>query len=236
MRTRNRPAGPFREQLYFQVSEIDEICVEALSNAGCLPDTPEEIAVDRFVEKHFGCECGYEELPDDVMGFTAFDKRGKVVAVRVQSRLEDGSKTGEHRVRSTWAHEAGHGLLHATLFMEVPGVSTLFPATDSNVSGNRILCRNSDIQPVGVRAYDGRWWEWQANRCIGGLLLPKALVRKSLAALVETALVTQRPSLPAARRVEAVELITTAFNVSATAARIRLEEIFPSGSSTQLTF
>lgn len=235
MRSANQPSGPFRERLYFEALEIDDICHDALKAAGYLPDFPKEINVERFVEKHFACECGYENLPEDVMGFTAFNQKGKVISIRVQSRLEDGSRTGVHRVRSTWAHEAGHGLLHAVLFIEIPGSPTLFQCTDSNVSDNRILCRSADIRPVGS-GYDGRWWEWQANRCIGSLLLPKGLVRQSLAALLETSIVTQKPNLPPARRDKAVELVSTVFNVSALASKIRLEEMFPSGDSKQLAF
>lgn len=235
MRTANRPSGPFRERLYFEPAEIDDICLDALKAAGCLPETPGEINVERFVEKHFRCECGYESLPEGVMGFTAFDKKGKVVSIRVQSSLEDGSKTGEHRVRSTWSHEAGHGLLHAILFIETPGSPTLFQCADSNVSDNRILCRFSDIRPVSAR-YDGRWWEWQANRCIGGLLLPRPLVRASLAGVVQMSAVTKKSSLPAACREQAMELVSSLFNVSASVAKIRLEEVFPPDDSKQLTF
>lgn len=235
MRTSNRPSGPFREQLFFDLSEIDGVCADALRAAGYMPVTPGPVNIERFVEKHFACESGYEELPTDVMGFTAFNKKGKVVAVRVQSGLEDGTKTGEHRVRSTWAHEAGHGLLHAILFIEIPGSPTLFQCADSNVTENKILCRNSDIKVVGAR-YDGRWWEWQANRCIGGLLLPKPLVTEALSSLLKSSVVTKSTSLPSASRKKAEDTIVEVFNVSATAARIRLEEMFPAGNSQQLTF
>ena len=235
MRSTNRPSGPFREQLFFEPSEIDEVCVEALNASGYMPPSPGPVNVERFVEKHFSCEAGYEDLPQDVMGFTAFNKKGRVVAVRVQSCLEDGTKTGERRVRSTWAHEGGHGLLHASLFIEVPGAPTLFACQNSNVSENKILCRNSDVKAVGAR-YDGRWWEWQANRCIGGLLLPKTLITKALAALFEKSLVTGSLSLPAASRRAAEDLVVDKFNVSAAVARIRLEEMFPAGNSKQLTF
>jgi hypothetical protein len=235
MRTSGRPSGPFREQLYFEPSEIDDICADALSASGYMPSAPGPVNIERFVEKHLSCEAGYEELPDEVMGFTAFNKKGKVVSVRIQSRLEDGTKTGERRVRSTWAHEGGHGLLHAVLFIEVPGSPTLFQCANSNVSDNKILCRNSDIKPVGAR-YDGRWWEWQANRCIGGLLLPKPLVATALAHLLRSSQVTGTPSLPTSSRLEAEDHVADVFNVSAVVARIRLEEMFPTGDSKQLSF
>ena len=30
------------------------------------------------------------------------------------------------------------------------------------------------------RSYDGRWWEFQANRAMGGLLCPRALVHEAI--------------------------------------------------------
>jgi hypothetical protein len=235
MNTSRRESGPFRHKLYFQVNEIDEICVEALNKSGCFPKEPGPVDVERFVEKHFRCESGYEALPDDVMGFTAFDKTGKVIGVRVQSSLEDGTQTGERRVRSTWAHEAGHGLLHATLFMEIPGEETFFTSSDSNVFNNRILCRNADIKAVTSR-YDGRWWEWQANRCIGGLLLPKTLVLEALDPFLNQSVVTGNPSLNNSNRQRAELHIATSFNVNSTVARIRISEMFPQKNAAQLEF
>jgi len=43
------------------------------------------------------------------------------------------------------------------------------------------MCRSNEISPAAtaiIPKYDGKWWEWQANRAISGLLLPKPLVAK----------------------------------------------------------
>jgi hypothetical protein len=234
MKSTRRASGPFREQLYFSIGEIDDICVDALKKAGFLSSLG-PIDIERFVEKHFGCECGYEDLPEDIMGFTAFDKNGKVIGVRIQSSLEDGTQVGERRVRTTWAHEAGHGLLHAILFAEIPGEQNFFSSPDSNVNNNRILCRPSDIRAVDSR-YDGKWWEWQANRCIGGLLLPRPSVLESLGSLVNQSLVTGIPKLPAANRSAAESHVANFFNVNPAVARIRLAEMFPPASDRQFEF
>lgn len=228
MKTSRATAGRFQIRLSFSTEEIDDICLEALEKSGYMPEKPEAIRVDRFVEKYFQCNAGYEDLPQGAMGYTLFNEKGKVLEVRVSNKLEDGKQSSERRVRSTWAHEAGHCLLHPTLFIEEQGQPT-FSQTEgrnTNIEGRKILCRDNDIKPTG-RAYDGRWWEWQANRCIGGLLLPKKLAREALSDLLVDSVVTKSPSLPPANRIEAEKRLSEVFDVNPVVARIRLNEMFP---------
>jgi hypothetical protein len=63
------------------------------------------------------------------------------------------------------AHEAGHGLLHAYLFVLGETPLNLFDR-DSQVD-HKILCRDVQGEERNSRAYDGRWWEFQANRAMG---------------------------------------------------------------------
>jgi hypothetical protein len=208
--------------------KIDDACSEALTKGGFLPTTPEPIRIDRFVEKFFQCNTGYEDLPASTMGYSLFDGKGKVIEVRVSDKLEDGKRSSERRVRSTWAHEGGHCLLHPILFIETPGQPT-FSQTEgknSNVEGRKIICRDNDIKPAG-RSYDGRWWEWQANRCIGGFLLPQKLVREALSPILVDSVVTRSPVLPPAKRLEAEKSLAEVFDVNPVVARIRLAEMFP---------
>lgn len=220
--------GRFQYRLSFSTEEIDDACVEALNKSGYMPKVPEPVRVDRFVEKYFQCNAGYEDLPQGAMGYTLFDAKGKILQVRVSSKLEDGKQSSERRVRSTWAHEAGHCLLHPTLFIEEQGQPS-FSQTEgknANVEGRKILCRDTDVKPAG-RVYDGRWWEWQANRCIGGFLLPKKLVRETLTDFLLDSVVTRSPKLPPSRRKEAELKLAEVFDVNPVVARIRLAEMFP---------
>jgi hypothetical protein len=220
--------GRFQVRLSFSTDEIDDICLEALSKSGFLPQNPGSVRIDRFVEKYFQCNAGYEDLPAGSMGYSLFNGKGKVIEVRVSSKLEDGKQSSERRVRSTWAHEAGHCLLHPTLFIEEPGQPS-FSQTEgknSNVDGRKILCRDTDIKPAW-RSYDGRWWEWQANRCIGSLLLPKKLIRDALSEILLDSVVTRSPKLPSAKRKEAEIRLADVFDVNPVVARIRLAEMFP---------
>ena len=103
--------------------------------------------------------------------------------------------------------------------------------------GNRILCRESDIRPgVGKKSYDGRWWEWQANRAIGGLLLPVDLVKETVSPFLQESLVTKRPSLPEALRQKAEQEVAKVFDVNPVVARIRIQEIFPTQDASQFEF
>jgi hypothetical protein len=233
--------GPYPIRLVFETDEIDDMCSEELHKANLLPTKPEAIRIERFVEKRFTKEVGFEELPPGCMGYTAFGKDGSILAVRVSSRIvEDETVAAERRVRSTWAHEAGHCLLHPSLFIEEAtlGFGEIQNAATA-LKERRFLCRAGDIHPVthdGFKKYDGRWWEWQANRAIGGFLLPKPLVLQAAEPFLKRSLVTGSPRLPAAARPEAERKLADIFDVNPVAVRIRLQEMFPDQDSSQIEF
>jgi hypothetical protein len=152
------PSGPFPFQLYFEdLGEIDEICLEALKRQSLLPSSPAPIRIERFVEKEFKTALRYEDLGPDNLGCTIFNSSGAVEAILVSRSLEEQNTTqARRRVRSTVAHEAGHGLLHGSLFIDGN-----FP--DLGENQRRILCRSEDILCDTQRSYRGRWWEFQAK-------------------------------------------------------------------------
>jgi hypothetical protein len=224
--------GPYPVRLTFAVEEIDDLCLDALRSAGCLPDSPSAIRIDRFIEKRFTQDVGYEDLPHGFLGYTIFRKDGSIECVRVSSKLEEeGGVSNERRLRSTWAHEAGHCLLHPMLFTEDASQGAFGQLQAQAKSQDRkILCRNTEVLPVTIgcqRRYDGRWWEWQANRAIGGFLLPKALVTKAIEPFSKPALITGMPTLPAAGRAKAEKDLAELFDVNPAVVKIRLSELFP---------
>ena len=216
--------GPYPLRLQYEISEIDDICQDALKACGLLPAEPQSIKVDRFLEKYFEVRVLYEDMEDEIMGCTISDRKGRVTGFIISSRIEDdGSKSGERRARSTLAHEGGHGLLHPKLFIE-DQTMPLFGETDKALP--RFLCRKSDIAPAaGTPRYDGKWWEWQANRAIGGLLLPRRLVRKAVSDLLQSGALG--PILPESERSVAERILAEVFDVNPAVARIRLHEMFP---------
>lgn len=225
MKTYRPKSGPFSERPHFEPSEIDRICADELREVGLYPNSPEAIRIDRFVEKCFNLVPQYDDLPGGVLGFTKFTKKG-VEAIVVATALDvEKGKVAERRVRTTLAHEAGHGLLHAYLFALDEKPLHLFD-TDSH-SDHKILCRDVQGDERKNRPYDGRWWEFQANRAIGGLLCPKPLVQEALKPFVVPSGSLGAITLDEKRRDEAARALADIFDVNTIVAKIRIAELYP---------
>jgi hypothetical protein len=222
MQERKLNGGRFGKTLFFTDREIDRMCLEALKQSGCLPAAPEPIDIEFFIEKHFktSLDMGTEVDPE-VLGWTLFGKKGEILLVGVSPSLSaDTSLVGQRRCRATVAHEAGHCLMHPILFME-ERTEPMWGNLD--FAQNRILCRKEDF----TGKYDGRWWEVQANKAIGGLLLPSGLVQKSVEHLLESQGGLGLPVLPEKNRQKAIEHVAATFEVNKPPAEIRLKSLFP---------
>jgi len=221
---------PFRSSAaykppYFTPNQIDNVCCDELRNEGLLPSSPEPIRIERFIEKRFKVSPQYEDLPDGVLGFTRFGKNG-VKAVVISAALDaEGGKVAERRVRTTIAHEGGHGLLHAHLFAleEIP----LYLFDEDSRSGDQILCRDVHGNDKKVHRYDGRWWEVQANRAMSGLLCPRPLVQESMKQFLSPVGLLGVEVLAETRREEAVRALAEVFDVNPAVTRIRISEMYP---------
>src|SRR5574341_1484540 len=237
MKNLRASGGPFVERPYFEPAEIEEICREALCSVDLYPVEPSPVRIDRFVEKRFGVHPVYEDLPKGLLGYTEFGTNGVQRIVIARTLDEEGNRTAERRISATLAHEGGHGLLHAHLF--ALGVDAGSPFGEGmDVQGPKIMCRGEVLPTYGgsrPRSYDGRWWEFQANRTIGGLLLPRPLVERCLAGLVEERGSFGRRFLDAPRREEAARALTDVFDVNPVVAKIRLDEVYPAADGEQLT-
>lgn len=230
MRTFRARTGPFREQPYFTDDEIETVCSDALRATGLLPESPVPIRIERFIEKRFGVTPKYEALGEDILGLTVFGAEG-VKEVYVSSSLdEENSVTSEHRVRSTLAHEGGHGLFHTHLF----ALATQHPlfGDHSDPQKPKVLCREGNVATNG---YTGEWWEFQANKAIGALLLPRTLVEHALERYLTPTGLLGFKKFDFSKEVEATRLLSESFNVSLSAARFRLQQVFPLKAQKQLT-
>jgi len=223
--------GPFQQQVFYKPQEVETICTNALRSAGLYPTDIEPIRIDRFIEKKFGITLSYEDLPSDLYGFTIFGNNGVQSVTVAKSFDDEGTKSAERKLRTTIAHEAGHGLLHTHLFcMHEEKTKPMF-ADYADPNKPKILCRDANPEKT---SYDGRWWEYQANMTIGALLLPRPLVVSALNNLLEALGSLGLKTLPKENKEAAIKLCSEIFNVNPAVAKIRIDEIWPALKSNQM--
>ncbi len=227
MKTLRSNRGPFRKRPYFTDTEIDAICADELQRVGLLPSSPSAVRIDRFIEKRFGGPAEYEDLPDGILGLTRFGSKGVQAIILSNSLDSDRSVPGARRVRTTLAHEGGHGLLHTHLFA-LGETQPLF-GDWSDATKPKVLCRDHE-----GTAYQGEWWELQANKAIGALLMPKTLVLAAAQPFMNSVGTLGAQRIREADRKKAVRELAEIFDVNPVVARIRLEGIAPEAESSQL--
>lgn len=235
MRTYRSKSGPFLEQPFYRPADFESICVEALRSVELFPTSPSPVRIDRFIEKRFKVQPTYASLPPGVLGFTRFGANGVEEIVISQALDEEGTATAERRLRTTLAHEGGHGLLHAHLFALGDRPDSLFSG-ELAPDAPKIMCRD-DVQ-TGVstgKKPPYRWWEFQANQAMGTLLLPQSLVENALETMLEKRGLLGVPVLSTGRREDAIRLIAETFNVNPIVARYRLDALYPISAEQQLT-
>jgi hypothetical protein len=224
MKVLRTPGRGLGQRLVFEEAEFDAIGLETLRKAKLLPAAPAPIRIDRLIESFFEVTIDYVDLGEGVLGATSFRPDGKVNGIAVALALD--RESAGNLFRSTLAHEAGHGLLHPMLFMQDAGQGA-FSVDNADPAKRRILCRARDIVPSQRRGYDGRWWEYQANRMIGSLLLPRPLVITAAEEFVEKRPLTGSMYLSEEGRMRATEQLARLFEVSQACVSIRLDEVFP---------
>ncbi|MGA8810707.1 MAG: hypothetical protein WB973_22770 [Thermoanaerobaculia bacterium] len=230
MRERRSSSGA--PQLFFTEKDVEDICEEALRAQGYYPASPQRVNIDRFVEKRFNVSPQFEHMHPGVLGYSKFGPKGMVSMHISEALVSDANLAAERRVSTTLAHEAGHGLMHAQLFVLPDYDSTLF-GHNEDVEGQKILCR--DEKTVERRKYDGRWWELQANMAIGPLLMPKKLVHDSLRPFLLSRGTFGIEEIDPKRREEAARHLATTFDVNPAVARIRIEKLYkPAGPQLTL--
>jgi hypothetical protein len=219
MKTFQKQFGPFKEQPYFSDSEIENTCSDELSRMDLLPSQPTAIRIERFIEKRFKVTPSYEDLPAGVLGMTKFTKKG-VAEIIIAKFLEDeGSQTAERRIRTTLAHEAGHGLLHAYLFALESDEEPLFG--DRNEPNKpKVMCRENS----------GQWWEFQANKAMGALLMPRKLTVEAATPFLTKAGSMGIQTIPENQRQLVERGLANTFDVNPIVAKIRLRVIFPANA------
>lgn len=207
---------------YYPPRRIELICNEALREVGLMPDTPMPVRIERFVEKKFGLCVEYIDLPAGILGYTTFTSEGPTKMVVAKALVENSTQVSQRRTNTTLAHESGHCLLHAHLFTITNEPSSLFPEGDAGDPRlGKILCRDHTV------GCDGKWWEFQANACIGSLLLPQHLVEQAIRQFLQPQGLLGIEVLPENLWGKAESALSEIFDVNPIAARFRLQQLLP---------
>lgn len=221
------------KRLFFTSGEVEKLCEEALLSVNLIPGTLSAVRVDRFLEKKFGISAEYEELPAGVLGFTRFGCDGAESVVISRTLDEDPSDQSRRRVRSTLAHEAGHILLHSSLFKRADVTQLSLLAAPSEKP--KVLCRDEfELSATTRPAYNGKWWEYQANMVIGALLIPRNLVSQAIQPYLQYSGSMQVGRVDDRFRQQAIQSLSETFDVNPVVAKIRLDELYPSHTNSQL--
>lgn len=238
------PSG--ERKVWYEPAEIDQIMTDELHRARLLPEVADgdvSIDIEAFVERHLRLQLDqYAELPSDVLGVTEFvpgkDPRVSINGDLTGSALDDEDTTPGlvGRWRATVAHEAGHVLLHRSLFELDSMQRGLFSGSAQEPGRNpRLLrCLKRDVTYRNGGPSD--WKEVQANMAIGGLLMPKPLIvgvvreERARLGLCDTSLTANGGALE-----DLIAAVAERFTVSRQAARIRIEgltTVAPRGQAT----
>ncbi|MEX2181897.1 MAG: hypothetical protein WD771_07630 [Gemmatimonadaceae bacterium] len=184
MRSWKDSRSPWGVQLRFDDREFEAMMDEMRHRTGSDGFTPGQgVNVELVMLKAIGVEADYVELPTGTLGRSLFDADGgvRIEVSRVISDEAEKSAIARRRLRTTLAHECGHVACHRSLFIRDTESLSLFaesPAT--TMTDRRILCRSEGIGST----YRGEWWEFQANRCMAALLLPRQMVGTSVRKLL----------------------------------------------------
>jgi hypothetical protein len=234
MRTWVGPSSPWGQRLYFEPHEFDAMMDEVRTKAGqetIVPGTG--VDVEAIFERVFKVVPDYGELPDGVLGKTVFHRDGRfeIILSRELSDASDSDPVARRRLRATAAHECAHVVEHGHLHLVDNLTGSLFGV--ALAPPPRVLCRNDSINRPG---YGGEWWEYQANRGMSALLLPKRLVANT----VQDALAAEGlASMDEALRRQAVEPLVRklmdTFDVSMQLVTYRLQELGTLPRSTAQT-
>lgn len=222
----------FGKRLYYSDEEFDQIALSGLESVGLLPSVAGPIRIERFIEKKFGLVADFQELPDGVLGYTCFGSSG-ATAVVISDSLSGGGSMTERRCNSTLAHEAGHMLLHREFFqVGFSGASEMLPGFGAG-EGQQGICLDRNVSAL---TRDVPWWEYQANRMIGALLMPRPLVIAAIGSLLDFGSGVSVSALGDRDFEAVVQKLSGTFDVNPVVARIRLQSIFPNAGTGQLAF
>lgn len=189
MRITKDISSPWGMKVWLEDSEFESIAEEEIQRAGNEVFVEGKgVDVETILSKGREIEPDYVELPNDVLGRTRFYADGKI-EVEINRNLSDEAEANSgarHLLRTTMGHEAIHIPVHGQLHLKDTATLSLFekePARSPSV-----LCRKTTVGvsvPTQRSGYSGEWWEYQANRGMSALLMPKKFLLPIIKELLE---------------------------------------------------
>ena len=175
MRTRPDSSSPWGVRVWYDDAEFDLMMDELRTRARLSKFEPGRgIDVEQILLDVYNVSPDFGETDERTLGRSTFhtDGRLEVSVSRTLSDAAESDHVARRRLRSTLAHECAHIVLHQHLHV-APATGYLF---EPPVSAPKVLCRSATID----RLQGVDWWEFQANRGMACLLLPKALLTASV--------------------------------------------------------
>lgn len=232
--------SPWGKQLRFEDREFESMMAEMRYRVDGECFAPGKgVDVELVMLRAIGTEADYVDLPSGIMGRTIFAPDGRVT-IEVSRRLLEQAevdRVARRRLRTTLAHECGHVACHSCLFIQDTETFSLFKNGQWRAEETKrvpIMCRPEGVGNVG---YKGEWWEYQANRCMAALLLPKRMVSESVRKrLKDGGFKSGEDCLARGHGEELVREISDEYDVSQLASLYRLQDLgfIPTGVQKQM--
>lgn len=216
--------GRFRERPHYAPQELDHECetviaefLRSLHGEIRYPIDTEDLK--KLIERDAKDLDVYADLSsygENVEGLTVF-KQGCKPCVMISTSLSDFDNM-ENRLRTTLTHEYGHVYFHNYLWQQKLSMQDLL---SQNRNPDKEICKRDSM----IDAPQKDWMEWQAGYACGAFLMPKSAVMQLVRDYVEQHEVYGTVSLQTPHARNLISRITTTFQVSYDAARVRLIKI-----------
>lgn len=216
--------GRFPQRPHYKPEELDHECetvitdfLRSLHSEVRYPVTTEDLK--KLIERDAEYLDVYADLSTygaNVEGLTEF-KHGRKPCVLISASLTEAGHM-ENRLRTTLTHEYGHVHFHNYLWQEKPSTPDLLRHQPNN---DKEICKRDSI----IDAPQKDWMEWQAGYACGAILMPKSAVVRLVQEYVEQRGLYGALSLQSPHAQNLIARVTTAFQVSDDAARVRLLKV-----------
>lgn len=213
--------GRFKSRPYYEGRELDLECESVITDFikrlyGKMVFPIPTDALTKLIERDAADLDLFADLAiegPDVEGVTTFfpDRKPKV---RIAKQLSEGPGR-EHRLRTTLTHEYGHVKLHGYLWQIGIPAKDLFGKVPQAEAPK---CKRDSI----LNASKTDWMEWQAGYACGALLMPLGEMRRLVDKYFVAEGLNGSISPTSAHSTNLQTLVSTQFQVSKEAARVRL--------------